>query len=140
MVSTHGRLSASTIFRKERHGFKAGFALSRAARKGGIVAQAVIIHQIAERETVPEQNGLALAGVHGGLIRGIQRCKLFGVSGQIGRIGVLVLLIQILERVRDGLAQRFRVLQRQPDVLVVLIFSSCSSISSLISSPLISAG
>ena len=64
---------------KERNGFKAGLALGGAARKGGVVAQTVIIHQIAEGEAVAEQDSLARCAVHGGLIRAIQRGKLFNI-------------------------------------------------------------
>ena len=54
-----GQLQLIHLLCKERNGFKAGFALGGAARKGGVVAQTVVIHQIAEGETVAEQNGLA---------------------------------------------------------------------------------
>lgn len=44
-----GQIQFVHLFGKERNGFKAGFGFGGAAHKGGIVAQTVIVHQIAER-------------------------------------------------------------------------------------------
>ena len=99
MVSTQGSLQLVHLLCEEGYCFKAGFALGGAARKGGVVAQTVVIHQIAEGETVAEQNGLARRAVHGRLVRAIQRGKLFDIGGGVGGVGILVIGIKLLQGV-----------------------------------------
>ena len=84
MAQHAGKSQLVHLLCKERNSFKAGLALGGAARKGSIVAQTVVIHQIAEGETVAEQNGLARRAVHGRLVRAIQRGELFDVSRSVG--------------------------------------------------------
>ena len=106
---------------KERNGFKAGLGFGGAARKGSVVAQAVVIHQIAEWKAVAEQDSLARRAVHGGLVRAIQRGELFDVSCSVGGVDALVVGIKLLQGIGNRADQRFGVLQRQPDVLVLFL-------------------
>ena len=59
--------------------------------------------------------------VHGRLVRAIQRGELFDVSRSVGGVGILVIGIKLLQGVGDRADQRFGVLQRQPDVLVLFL-------------------
>ena len=103
---------------KERNGFKAGLALGGATRKGSIVAQTIVIYQIAEWEAVAEQDSLARRAVHGGLVRAIQRGKLFDIGGGVGGVGILVIGIKLLQGFGNHSDQHFGIFQGQPNMLV----------------------
>ena len=59
--------------------------------------------------------------VHGRLVRAIQRGKLFDIGGGVGGVGILVIGIKLLQGIGNRADQRFGVLQRQPDVLVLFL-------------------
>ena len=116
-----GKSQLVHLLGKERNGFKAGLGFGRAARKGGKVAQAVIIHQIAERETVAEQNGLMGRTVHSRLIVCVKGGQLVPIRRGVGDIGVLVVRVDGTQRVRKRHAECLGVLQGQPDMLVLFL-------------------
>ena len=107
---------------KERNGLKAGFTLGGAARKSSVVAQAVILRQIAKRETVAEQDGLTGRSIHGSLIVRVKSGQLFDISGSIRSIGILIVGVDLLQHGGNCAAKRLGVFQREPDMLVVLRF------------------
>ena len=105
---------------KERNGFKAGFRFRRAACKRGIIAQTVIVHQIAERETVTEQHGFPGSIVHHRLIFAIQSGQLFQIGRSVSGIDIPVGRVDRFQCIVDSIAESFSVLQGQPDVFIVL--------------------
>ena len=114
-----GQFQFIHLLGKERNGLKAGFRFGGAAHKSGIVAQTVIVHQIAERETVAEQNGLIGRSIHGSLIFAVQRRELFNIGSGVGSVGVLIVGVQLLQRLGNGIYKNLRVFQRKPNVLVL---------------------
>ena len=55
------------------------------------------------------------------MVRAIQHGKLFDIGGGVGGVGILVIGIKFLQGIGNRADQRFGVLQRQPDVLVLFL-------------------
>ena len=55
------------------------------------------------------------------MVRAIQRGKLFDIGGGVGGVGILVIGIKLLQGIGNRADQRFGVLQRQPDMLVLFL-------------------
>ena len=91
-----GQLLARPPFGKEGNRLKAGLGFGGAAHKGGIVVQAVIVHQIAEREAVAEQNGFITCCIHGSLIVSVSGQPAFHIRIRIGCVSILVIGVKLL--------------------------------------------
>ena len=87
--------------------------------KGGVVLQAVILRQVAERETVGHQQGAAGGGLHRLLIPLVQPGELLAVGLGVFPIGLGVFRVDVPQHAGDGLYRLGRVSQREPHVLVV---------------------
>ena len=107
-----GQLQFIDLPGKERNCFKAGLGFGRAASERRKVGQAVIIRQIAEGETVGEQNRHVLAVIYSILILVVQFFQLRNVARRVFLIGRRIGEIQLAQRVGDGLRQRLRIAQR----------------------------
>ena len=92
-----GKRKLIGLLRKEGDGLEARLRLRRAAHKGRIVIQAVVVGQIPERETVTEKKGLHLGLICRILIFLIQSCQFFIVGFGIGRVGIGVGTVNLSE-------------------------------------------
>lgn len=95
--------------------------MNGATGEGGVIVQAVVIHQVAEGEAVAEQHGIEIRSLTGGSVFGVQRGQPFDVCVGVRSITYGVGRVSLAQGHSQRLHQLPGVAQGQPHVLVHLI-------------------
>ena len=107
---------------EEGDSFKTRLALGGATHKRGIILNTIIVHQIAKRESVTEEDNLAGSTIGCTTVLRFEFTNLGDIGGGIRLVGFGIRGIDTGKRFGDFTHQGGSVVQREPNMLIVFHF------------------